>query len=196
MQFGKALLRLLNLIHFADDRHGLVYLSKIDISDGFYRVDLEANSAPILSVILRKTKGEPLLVVVPLALPMGWVDSPLYFCAVTETIADLANARKHHRVGLHRLDVLADTLPPADDVVPETKTVTTALLPKPLPTPKKPTTSFTLKCQLADFDVYVDHFLAAVQGAATGRKQVRRVLMHTINDVLSPLQENDKSRSL
>ena len=38
MQFGKTLKRLLQQIHRANERFGPVYLSKIDLSDGFYRL--------------------------------------------------------------------------------------------------------------------------------------------------------------
>ena len=33
------------------------------------------------------------LISVPMVLPMGWMESPPAFCPVTETIADLANAK-------------------------------------------------------------------------------------------------------
>ena len=33
------------------------------------------------------------LIAVPMVLSMGWMESPPAFCVVTETIADLANAR-------------------------------------------------------------------------------------------------------
>ena len=38
MQFGRALQRLLGYIHRANPRYGPVYMSKIDIADGFYRL--------------------------------------------------------------------------------------------------------------------------------------------------------------
>ena len=38
MQFGKTLKILLRRIHRANERFGPVYLSKIDLSDGFYRL--------------------------------------------------------------------------------------------------------------------------------------------------------------
>ena len=38
MQFGRALHRVMKTVVNADDRYGPVYLSKIDIADGFYRV--------------------------------------------------------------------------------------------------------------------------------------------------------------
>ena len=33
------------------------------------------------------------IIAVPMVLPMGWIESPPTFCMVTETIADLANAK-------------------------------------------------------------------------------------------------------
>jgi hypothetical protein len=46
MQFGKELERDLNKIQSADPQHGPVYLCKIDMADGFYQVDLEAERLP------------------------------------------------------------------------------------------------------------------------------------------------------
>lgn len=59
MQFGRALDRLLFRIRHADPRHGPVYMNKIDISDGFYRVWLAANSTPKLAVILPVCAAPP-----------------------------------------------------------------------------------------------------------------------------------------
>ena len=52
MQFGRALDWLLYQIRHADPKFGPVYLNKIDISDGFYRVPLTPDSAPRLAVVL------------------------------------------------------------------------------------------------------------------------------------------------
>ena len=51
----------------------------------------------------------------PLALPMGWVESPPYFTAVTETACDLTNAllRSPAMLPSHPLEPLALT-PPTD----------------------------------------------------------------------------------
>jgi hypothetical protein len=56
--------------------NGPVYLCKIDVADGFYRVDLEAATAPTLAVILPQKEAEPPVVAIPLSLPMGWVEFP------------------------------------------------------------------------------------------------------------------------
>ena len=92
MQFGHVLPRLLHRIRYADRRHGPVYQAKVDLADGFYRINLEVRTAPALAIILPHSPGESMLVAVPLALPMGWVESPPSFCSMTETIADVANA--------------------------------------------------------------------------------------------------------
>ena len=91
MQFGRALERTLHKIYHANPRFGPVFMGKVDIADGFYRLWLEALSLPALGVVFPHLPGEEPLVAFPLALPMGWVESPPYFCAFTETAADIAN---------------------------------------------------------------------------------------------------------
>ena len=53
------------------------------------------------------------LIAVPMVLPMGWMESPPTFCMVTETIADLANAKiaqDYIPAPYHRHEVVANTL--------------------------------------------------------------------------------------
>ena len=95
MQFGRALERVLRKVATADPTQGLLYLLKIDLSDGFYRVCLRVQDAPMLGVAFPVAPGEPLLTAIPLVLPMGWTESPPYFCTTTETIVDLANLYSH-----------------------------------------------------------------------------------------------------
>jgi hypothetical protein len=75
MQFGKALERILRKIVEADPVHGPVYLLKIDIADGFYRIWLNENDILSLAVSLPPLHGDTLLVALPLVLPMGWTES-------------------------------------------------------------------------------------------------------------------------
>jgi len=42
------------------------------------------------SYVLPQTEGTPTTIVVPTSLQMGWVESPTYFCAATETARDVA----------------------------------------------------------------------------------------------------------
>jgi hypothetical protein len=105
MQFGRALERLLHNVRHANPKFGPVYLNKIDVADGFYCIWLDAIQALQLACLLPKRPDEPQLVAVPLALPMGWVESPPFFCAATETLVDLANGRLHlQNLPYHRLE--------------------------------------------------------------------------------------------
>ena len=64
---------------------------KVDIADGFYCVGLAPEDVPSLGVCLPPgPDGKTLVALLPV-LPMGLVESPPQFCAVTETVADLAN---------------------------------------------------------------------------------------------------------
>lgn len=188
MQFGRALERILYRIRHANPKFGPVYMSKVDISDGFYRIWLQATEAPALAVTLPQAAGEPPLVAIPLVLPMGWVESPPAFCSATETIADLGNSRMaRHHWPPHRLEKIADTLP-ADAPPP------LALLPPPtpqavvVPLPPPPDhTSKPLHRPVSYMDVYVDDFLSLCQGNKRRRRMVTRTILHTIDDVFAPL---------
>ena len=90
MQFGRALQRVIHSIVFANPAYGPVYLIKVDLSDGFYRVWLNLRDIPKLALVLPPlTDSTEPLVALPLALPMGWVESPPWFSVVTETGAGL-----------------------------------------------------------------------------------------------------------
>ena len=95
MQFGCALELVLWKVATADPTQGPLYLLKIDLSDSFYRVHLRAQDAPMLGVAFPVAPGELLLMAIPPVLPMGWTESPPYFCTTMETIVYLANLYSH-----------------------------------------------------------------------------------------------------
>jgi hypothetical protein len=90
MQFGRALERIITQVVHSNPRFGPVKFIKIDLSDGFYQIFINATDIPKLGVSFPTLAGEEPLIAFPLALPMGWTESP-YFCAFTETITDVAN---------------------------------------------------------------------------------------------------------
>ena len=184
MQYGRALQRVLQQIYDADPKHGAVHMIKVDVSDGFYRVGLKPSDIPKLAIAMPPVPGCPPLVVFPLVLPMGWTQSPPYFCALTETVADLANdALKTSDYGTqpHRLDELADTEPP--------------------PTASRPATLHVdhnrrgyNRRPLAYIDVFVDDFLGLAQGDRARRNRVRRSLLHSFDLVFRPLEQGEEPR--
>lgn len=188
MQFGKALERILRQIVEASPEYGPTYLLKIDISDGFYRIWLNEGDIPTLAVSLPPLHGDTLLVALPLVLPMGWTESPPYFTTATETVADLANRRLQNRWAppAHRLDRLAETPPPKPlDGSGQVDSSAATTRPTNIPHRKhhpRPA---------ASVDVFVDDFIGLCQGQQSRRQQVRRVLLHSLDDVFRPLQPSD-----
>jgi len=118
MQFGPALDRFLREILLTDPQMGPLYMLKLDISNGFYRINLAIEDIPRLGVDFPVAEGEVPLVAFPLVLPMGWTSSPPIFSAATETAADIANAdiKSALPVPVHPLGTLASTF---DDPIPE-----------------------------------------------------------------------------
>ena len=128
MQFGHALEWTLQKIGHADPHQGPVCLSKVDLADGFHRFGLALSGISKLGIVFPAHGDKEQLIAFPLVLPMGWVKSPLAFCAGTETVADLANARSDRPLPKHPLEDVALTRPlallsslpsPAADVTAE-----------------------------------------------------------------------------
>jgi hypothetical protein len=134
MQFGRALLRILQKIFRSYQRLGLVYLSKIDISDGFYRIVIMPEDVPKLAIMFMTEEGDEQWVGFPLVLPMGWKQSPTLFTAATDTVTDLANNKLHLKQpsSLHRLDMVSEIT-----IQPEVAVPDMAAGPKPLPFPAR-----------------------------------------------------------
>ena len=111
MQFGTAPLRIAQDLTRANPKYGPVHMLKNDMSDGFYRIGITSSGSLKLAVILPAdlVPGYPQLVALPLVLPMGWTESPPWFCAYTETVADLTNMdlRRNKRFTLHPTAELA-----------------------------------------------------------------------------------------
>mmetsp|Transcript_50704 Transcript_50704/g.122309 ORF Transcript_50704/g.122309 Transcript_50704/m.122309 type:complete len:800 (-) Transcript_50704:1111-3510(-) len=192
MQFGRTLDRMLAKIHHADDRHGPVYMLMVDISDGFYRVPLRAEHIPSLGMVLPYQEGEEPHVAFPLVLPMGWTESPPFFCTLTETVIDLVNERLGHwDPPPHPLEKVAATPPPPPDdrkikyIAPATFPDSKArrITMDELPPAKRAGRPPHKTPPLAYGDVYVDDEGLLGQGTEARLNRLRRVLLH-INDLV------------
>ena len=133
--------------------------------------------------------GSPPLVALPLVLPMGWTESPPYFCSATETIADLANDLAHSTWSppSHPLEVAAATAPGAD-------TTLTLTAPAPPPSPRalhRPVVPTALRARhrrrpLRYAYVFVDDEILVAQGDPASLKAFRRKLLHLNDRVFRP----------
>ena len=72
VQFGHALDHLLREILLANPINGYTEMLKVDLSDGFYRINLNIEDTPKLGVVFPSSDPSKKLVVLPLVLPMGW----------------------------------------------------------------------------------------------------------------------------
>ena len=61
-----------------------VLLSKLDLADGFWRMQVPEEHKDNVAYVLPNRPGEPTRVVIPSALQMGWAQPPTYFCTATQ----------------------------------------------------------------------------------------------------------------
>jgi hypothetical protein len=168
MQFGGTLQRLLQRIAYCNPKHGPPLLAKIDLADGYYRVPLCPQAALALAVVIPPdVQHSPTpLVAIPLTLPMGWAQSPPYFCAFTETITDMANDTSHslpHHPLLHQSQNFP--CPQQPTFHPSAVTLGTITNSKPL----------------SYIDIYIDDFMILAQPPL--HEQTLNTLLHTLHSV-------------
>ena len=65
-----------------------IFMAKWDIKDGFWRLDCEEGEEWNFAYVLPQPAGQPVKLVIPTSLQMGWIESPPYFCAAAETARD------------------------------------------------------------------------------------------------------------
>jgi hypothetical protein len=183
MQFGKTLWRILSAIVRSNPRLGPVYLSKVDITHGFYRIWVRAADVPNLGVRLPTVAGQDRLIGFPLVLPMGWKESPPIFTSVTETITNLANVAITEGVPQksHRLELVAET----DSDLCSTQTQSHPC------TDTRRWQYVHVHRPVGQWDVYIDDFLRMVQGGKARRKCVKRTLLHSLDAVFRGLSSTD-----
>ena len=74
-------------------------MAKWDIKDGFWRMDCTEGEEWNFAYVLPQKEGDPIKLVVPTSLQMGWVESPPYFCAAMETARDITTEYTDMQVG-------------------------------------------------------------------------------------------------
>ena len=197
MQFGNAIHRVLRHILLADPAYGPVAMIKLDIADGFYRINVAPSDIPRLGVVFPHKMSSQHLVALPLVLPMGWKNSPPGFCAATETSADIANQvlRSNIPQPHHPLSTLAASIPVprsteriSSPSTPSSDGATVTALPTNVPTESDPSIKH-LRDLLAYIDVYMDDFIGLAQPRA--QTQVRNALLHAIDTIFRPLSPSD-----
>lgn len=154
------------LLHFIDsvDPDEIVMLSKIDLSDGFWRMLVEEDAKWNFAYVMPDPPGSPVRLVVPSALQMGWAESPAYFCAATETGRDI----------IHQSVASKQDLPPH-------------VFEKYMHPAKKPKRS-SKEDSMYSVSVYLDDFIGAVVENASGTLlgRVTKAALHGIHSIFPP----------
>jgi len=170
MQIGSTMQRLLQHLAYANPAYGPPLMLKLDLSDGYYRVCLSPKAALELAVVILGVPPHRHLVTLPLSLPMGWSHSPPYFCAFTESVADVANLTL--RMGLllppHPLEATSQ-----GHDVPHHTLFSPSVMHSPTPS--------TSLHPLNVADVYIDDLIGLAQGPTSTR--TLRAILHAIDSV-------------
>ena len=172
-QLGHALNRIIHAFASTDD-DAKIFMAKWDIKDGFWRLDCEDGEEWNFAYVLPSSitnDPEDITLVVPTSLQMGWIESPPYFCAASETARDVAAAYAELPVGSqkdHRFLPHTTTDPAYDN----------------LPT-ANPTEA--LRYML---EVFVDDFIAlAIPASREQLDHIATSMMNGIHDVFPPESE-------
>ena len=93
MQFRRAFSRILQAIWEVDPLEGPVWVSKIDVIDVYHRGNLRTSQVGEFAYVVPSAPDDDgIIICVDLVLPMGWVESPKFFCDFSETLTDVTNA--------------------------------------------------------------------------------------------------------
>jgi hypothetical protein len=182
LQFGNALLCILQYLHCADTRCGPIYIAKVDITDAFMRIQLYVLHIPMLGALLPSYPGETPLVAFPMILPMGWVESPHLFVPL------LRPSLTQKPSLLHRLEHLIDSHPTPILTIQDKIGVSTSL---PAPTV---CSCGPFQAPLNVVKVYMDDFILLSQLSLVERVTTHRVIFKCIDSVIQPLTPGDNPR--
>ena len=167
-QIGHSLKRIIHAFAEVDDE-AVIFMAKWDIKDGFWRLQCKEGEEWNFAYVLPDKVVEPTRLVVPTSLQMGWIESPPYFCAASETARDVAATYMALPVGgLPQHKFVERTQPDGKDGVHL----------------RKEGTNEAFRYLL---EVYVDDFMSLV--IPTSGKQLQHVanaVMRGIHDVFTP----------
>ena len=173
-QLGQSLSRIIHAFAQADT-DAKIFMANWDIKDGFWRLDCQEGAEWNFAYVLPQAEGEPVRLVVPTSLQMGWIESPPYFCAASETGRDVAAQYAEAPIGsLNNHKFISHTLQGLDY---ESFT--------------SPTTMEDLKYMI---EVYVDDYISlAIPRTQDDLRHIANAVMTGIHDMFPPdvVNEND-----
>ena len=172
-QIGSVLPRIIEAMANAPptETAGAIVWSKLDIKDGFWRMVCKEGEEWNFAYILPNHPGQEVEIVVPSALQMGWVLSPPFFCAASETARDVAASYASEPIGSLPEHPLEEHMMPETFALPEMAKLS-----------NKEGANF-----LQMLEVYVDDFIQMAQTNDEARlRHCSRAILHAIHSVFPP----------
>jgi hypothetical protein len=170
-QIGHSLQRIIHAFATADD-DAKIFMAKWDIKDGFWRLDCEQGEEWNFAYVLPPKTGHPTTLVIPTSLQMGWIESPPYFCAASETARDVAEQYMQLPLGelkQHKFRPLTELIPDIHDL------------------PATATDGFKFM-----LEVYMDDYVGlAIPSSREQLQHYSDAVMYGIHDVFPP-DDNDE----
>ena len=154
-------------------------MSKIDLVYAYMKIwILPEDLSKLAFVIPLHLADDDTLIRFHPSLPMGYMDSALYFCCVSEMVVEIANMRWAVAANTppHPLYVLARTPPDPEydahaDIISSNLDANITARPWPIIT----------VAQICYINVYVDNFTALAQGGPSDRRRFCGYVRHAIN---------------
>ena len=173
-ELGNVIPRIIWAMALSKDESTPFMFSKVDLKDGYWRMAVSAEDAWNFAYILPGGKPEdPIQLVIPDALQMGWSESPPFFCAATETARDIIQAELNTNVYVPEQ--------PMENIMMD---IDWASIPKHNgPSNSGPDKTKFLKL----LEVYIDDFIGVLQSTdETELRQFSRKILKGINNVFPP----------
>jgi len=173
-ELGNVIPRIIWAMALSKDETTPFMFSKVDLKDGYWRMAVNAEDAWNFAYVLPGGKpGDPVQLVIPDALQMGWSESPPFFCAATETARDVIQADMDTNQHV--------TEQPMEDIM---MNIDWASIPKH----SGPSNSGTDKTKFLKLvEVYIDDFIGVLQSTDENElRQLSRKILKGINNVFPP----------
>ena len=149
--------------------------SKVDLKDGYWRMAVSETDAWNFAYVLPGAgPTDPVQLVIPDALQMGWSESPPFFCAATETARDIIDEKMRNNI------ILPEQ--PMEDIMMDIDWSSVKKL------PNQPISSDTDQRNfLSLIEVYIDDFIGVIQSTSKSElRQFSRRILDGITKVFPP----------
>ena len=173
-ELGNVIPRIIWAMALSKDKTTPFMFSKVDLKDGYWRMAVSEKDAWNFAYVLPGAgPDDPVQLVIPDALQMGWSESPPFFCAATETARDIINDKMRH-------DVIIDEQP-MENIMMDIDWTKINKLHTPIDSETDKRTFLQL------IEVYIDDFIGVIQSTnEADLLQFSRRILDGITKVFPP----------